>query len=91
MNRLTQEIDAAVLRAVARVSGFVTNEQLRDAIGDDWPLPRFDPTPTRIGRAMARLGFKPWRLRETRGWEIESSNIPICLKKAPEAGKKEGG
>ena len=74
MNALTDTIDAAVLRAAKGMAGFATNEEVRDAIGDDWPLPRHEPTPTRIGKAMARLGYSPWRQATVRGWDMSTSN-----------------
>lgn len=75
INALTDEVTIIISVVVKNMSGFLTNEQIFKEIEKVWPNslmlnPQLMLTSIRIGKTLSRLGFKPWRTRNTRGWRI---------------------
>lgn len=69
---LADEIDLVVAEAIRGMTGMKSNAEIRERVLKLWPerLARFDPSPTRIGKSLRRLGYDPWRDRKTRGFDL---------------------
>lgn len=74
-NQLTGEIDAVVQTALAASDrAWATNAYIRSLVAPIWEkrLPGIEISDVRIGLAMRRLGYRPWRITKQRGWKLRS-------------------
>jgi hypothetical protein len=69
---IINEIDVVVEQAVRHLRGYIPNADIVERVEREWPpcLSKIEPSPTRIGRSMVRLGYEQWKLGSVRGFHL---------------------